>query len=84
MITLDDIAALYAVPPHLLGKRAVPGSREEAAREALVYYRAFGTEPPRGADPDIDAVLLADQLWGLGLVDEARELLRPLQERRCG
>lgn len=76
--TLEDFARLYAVPPHYLGRRFVPTSREEAARERLMYWSAFGVETPAD-DDDAMTCRLADSLWSIGETDAANELLAPLR-----
>jgi hypothetical protein len=74
------IAALR-VPPHVIGRRVEPETREDAARERLAYIEAMWLDPYSVGDDDVELVVSAERLWAMGALDrdEAFAMLRPLQ-----
>jgi hypothetical protein len=80
-----DLAILFRVPPHYLGHRVAPETREDAARERLAHWRQMPVAPPwDGSDPDLETVMYADAIWSMAMPESkelAEELLAPLQEK---
>jgi hypothetical protein len=81
-MTPDALIATFGIPPHFMGHRIEPETREDAARERLAYIESMRLDPFSIGDDDVELLIAATSMWRSGILDpeEALAMLRPLQE----